>query len=198
MKKGLLLAILVLVFFIPTKSYANPKREMRATWLTAVANIDWPVSTTKGMEAQQKELIGLLDKCVEFRMNTVLLHIRPACDALYKSSYEPWSSYLNNGRGVDPGWDPLQFCIDECHKRGLTCHGWINPYRYGKRQVRSSYHVLDSDSALLWHICNLQDYTGHLPHTRHTDLASPAISSLCATEQALDTTHVVAEMQFVW
>ena len=133
MKKGLLLAILVLVFFIPTKSYANPKREMRATWLTAVANIDWPISTTKGMEAQQKELIGLLDKCVEFRMNTVLLHIRPACDALYKSSYEPWSSYLNNGRGVDPGWDPLQFCIDECHKRGLTCHGWINPYRYGKR-----------------------------------------------------------------
>lgn len=110
-----------------------PKREMRATWLTTVANIDWPVSTTKGMEAQQKELIGLLDACVKFNMNTVLLHIRPACDALYKSNYEPWSSYLNNGRGVDPGWDPLQFCIDECHKRGLACHGWINPYRYGKR-----------------------------------------------------------------
>ena len=111
----------------------NPKREMRATWLTTVANIDWPVSTTKGKEAQQKELISLLDACVKFNMNTVMFHIRPACDALYKSSYEPWSSYLNNGRGVDPGWDPLQFCIDECHKRGLACHGWINPYRYGKR-----------------------------------------------------------------
>ena len=110
-----------------------PKREMRATWLTTVANIDWPVSTTKGMEAQQKELIGLLDACVKVNINTVLLHIRPACDALYKSNYEPWSSYLNNGRGVDPGWDPLQFCIDECHKRGLACHGWINPYRNGKR-----------------------------------------------------------------
>lgn len=110
-----------------------PKREMRATWLTTVANIDWPLSYTNGMEAQQKELITLLDACVKFNMNTVLFHIRPACDALYKSNYEPWSSYLNNGRGVDPGWDPLQFCIDECHKRGLTCHGWINPYRYGKR-----------------------------------------------------------------
>ena len=111
----------------------NPKREMRATWLTTVANIDWPVSTTKGKDAQQKELINLLDACVKYNMNTVMFHIRPACDALYKSSYEPWSSYLNNGRGVDPGWDPLQFCIDECHKRGLACHGWINPYRYGKR-----------------------------------------------------------------
>ena len=77
----------------------NPKREMRATWLTSVANIDWPLPTTKGKEAQQKELIALLDACVKFNMNTVLLHIRPACDALYKSSYEPWSSYLNNGRG---------------------------------------------------------------------------------------------------
>ena len=111
----------------------QPKREMRATWLTTVANIDWPLSYTKGQEAQQKELIALLDACVTFNLNTVMFHIRPACDALYKSSYEPWSSYLNNGRGVDPGWDPLQFCIDECHKRGLACHGWINPYRYGKR-----------------------------------------------------------------
>ena len=112
---------------------AAPKREMRATWLTAVANIDWPMSSTKTVEAQQAELLELLDVCVETNMNTVLLHIRPACDALYKSKYEPWSSYLNHGRGVDPGYDPLQFCIDECHKRGLTCHGWINPYRYGKR-----------------------------------------------------------------
>ena len=112
---------------------ANPKREMRATWLTTVANIDWPLSYTVGEEAQKKELNALLDACVKFNMNTVLFHIRPACDALYKSNYEPWSSYLNNGRGVDPGWDPLQYCIDECHKRGLTCHGWINPYRYGKR-----------------------------------------------------------------
>lgn len=134
MKRQFLLFVFALVaMWAMGQESIYPKREMRATWLTTVANIDWPVSTTKGMEAQQKELIGLLDACVKFNMNTVLLHIRPACDALYKSNYEPWSSYLNNGRGVDPGWDPLQFCIDECHKRGLACHGWINPYRYGKR-----------------------------------------------------------------
>lgn len=128
----LLCAVLVLSGMLVSVNSA-PKREMRATWLTTVANIDWPMSTTKTVEAQQAELLDLLDVCVETNMNTVLFHIRPACDALYKSQYEPWSSYLNNGRGVDPGWDPLQYCIEECHKRGLTCHGWINPYRYNKR-----------------------------------------------------------------
>lgn len=132
MNKKILLLLCCMVLGILCVS-AAPKREMRATWLTAVANIDWPMSSTKTVEAQQAELLELLDVCVETNMNTVLLHIRPACDALYKSKYEPWSSYLNHGRGVDPGYDPLQFCIDECHKRGLTCHGWINPYRYGKR-----------------------------------------------------------------
>lgn len=132
MKNKFLFAIIAIAL-LPTLSYAYPKREMRATWLTTVANIDWPLSYTKDVTTQQKELTTLLDACVRFNMNTVLFHIRPACDALYKSKYEPWSSYLNHGRGVDPGYDPLQFCIDECHKRGLTCHGWINPYRYGKR-----------------------------------------------------------------
>ena len=132
MRTVLLCAVLVLSGMFVSVTSA-PKREMRATWLTTVANIDWPMSTTNTVEAQQAELLDLLDVCVETNMNTVLFHIRPACDALYKSQYEPWSSYLNNGRGVDPGWDPLQYCIEECHKRGLTCHGWINPYRYNKR-----------------------------------------------------------------
>ena len=132
MKNKLFLALLLTLLSIPS-IFANPKREMRATWLTTVANIDWPKAYTTDIETQKTELTTLLDACVKFNMNTVLFHIRPACDALYKSNYEPWSSYLNNGRGVDPSWDPLQFCIDECHKRGLTCHGWINPYRYNER-----------------------------------------------------------------
>ena len=135
----LLVAALMTVWVLGQEK-VNPKREMRATWLTTVVNIDWPLSTTKGEAAQKKELTTMLDACVKFKMNTVMFHIRPACDALYKSSYEPWSSYLNNGRGVDPGWDPLQFCIEECHKRGMACHGWINPYRYNNRGGSDSNH----------------------------------------------------------
>lgn len=132
MKKNSILLFFFLALHVLGLS-ANPKREMRATWLTTVANIDWPMPATTDAQQQKNELLEILDACVEANMNTVLFHIRPACDALYKSKYEPWSSYLNHGRGVDPGYDPLQFCIEECHKRGLTCHGWINPYRYGKR-----------------------------------------------------------------
>ena len=52
-------------------------------------------------------------------------------DALYKSSYEPWSRFLTGvqGRVPSPYWDPMQFMIDECHKRGMEFHAWINPYR---------------------------------------------------------------------
>lgn len=122
-----------MIVLAPVGFAASPKREMRATWLTSVANIDWPKAGTTGIEAQKKDLVRMLDSIQSMNMNTVFFHIRPACDALYRSSYEPWSSYLNHGRGVDPGYDPLAFCIEECHKRGLSCHGWINPYRYGSR-----------------------------------------------------------------
>ena len=80
------LVFLLTATWVFGESTIYPKREMRATWLTAVANIDWPIATTKGMQAQQKELIGHFDKCVEFQMNSVLLPIRPAWDVLYKSS----------------------------------------------------------------------------------------------------------------
>lgn len=129
----LILAVGAILALAPDLSAAGPKREMRATWLTTVSNIDWPKAGTVGVEAQKKELTRMLDSIQTMNMNTVFFHIRPACDAVYQSSYEPWSSYLNHGRGVNPGYDPLQFCIEECHKRGLSCHGWINPYRYSSK-----------------------------------------------------------------
>lgn len=110
---------------------SGPKREMRATWFTTVANIDWP--TTSGATAQKKEMLQMLDSIQALKMNVVLFHARPCADAFYKSAYEPWSSYLKVARGTDPGYDPLQFCIDECHKRGMACHAWMNPYRYSDR-----------------------------------------------------------------
>ena len=70
----------------------HPKREMRATWLTTVANIDWPTYTSS--ESQKKEMIKMLDSIQSLNMNTVFFHVRPCCDAFYDSAYEPWSSYL--------------------------------------------------------------------------------------------------------
>jgi uncharacterized lipoprotein YddW (UPF0748 family) len=57
--------------------------------------------------------------------------VRPECDALYESELEPWSYYLTGVQGEKPNpyWDPLQWMIDECHRRGMELHAWINPYR---------------------------------------------------------------------
>lgn len=119
-----------------------PQREMRATWLTTVWRLDWPsvtvpsptgtneASRQSAINTQKAGLIAILDKLKEANMNATFLQVRSMCDALYPSSYEPWSSFISAQRGDDPGWDPLAFAIEEAHKRGIELHAWINPYRY--------------------------------------------------------------------
>lgn len=128
----LLVSIVLFGSSIQALYASGPKREMRATWLTTVGNIDWPKYS--GPSAQKQELLQMLDSIRSLNLNVVFFHIRPCADAFYISAYEPWSSYLKVARGTYPGFDPLQFCIDECHKRGLACHAWMNPYRYSNRQ----------------------------------------------------------------
>ncbi|GHV10186.1 hypothetical protein FACS1894162_3040 [Bacteroidia bacterium] len=106
----------------------SPKREMRASWIATVGYIDWPKAT--GAAAQQAELITMLDSMKTMNMNTIFFQVRSRCDAMYNSAYEPWSSDLHIARGTNPGYDPLAFAIQECHKRGIECHAWMNPYRY--------------------------------------------------------------------
>ena len=96
----------------------SPKREFRATWLASVSNIDWPKSTQTS-EEQKAALIKIFDGMQAARMNAVWLQVRPMSDALYNSAYEPWSKFLTGTRGVDPGYDPLAFAIEEAHKRGM-------------------------------------------------------------------------------
>ena len=108
----------------------EPKRELRSTWIASVANIDWPkYEHRNNAAAQQADLISMLEEFRETNMNAVFLQVRPECDALYQSAYEPWSRYLTWAQGTDPGYDPLQFAIEEGHKRGIEVHVWLNPYR---------------------------------------------------------------------
>ncbi len=108
-----------------------PKREMRAVWIATVENIDWPSSQGLSSEAQQKEMISLLDLVQAWHLNTVVFQVRPAADAFYSSQIEPWSQWLTGqqGKAPDPYYDPLEFAISECRKRGLDIHVWLNPYR---------------------------------------------------------------------
>lgn len=111
----------------------GPKRELRSTWFTTHVNIDWP--RTKGTSAstvasQKADLLNYLDGFERINLNGICFQVRAQTDAVYKSSYEPWSAVMTGTRGQDPGWDPLAFAVEECHKRGLECYAWINPYRW--------------------------------------------------------------------
>lgn len=124
------------------------KREMRTVWIATVSNIDWPQTRGTGtatINKQKKQLTDLLDGFVKANMNSVCLQVRPMADALYKSSYEPWSSYLTGTRGQDPGWDPLAFAVEECHKRGLEINAWVNPYRFSNSSGNDCTTAIDQN-----------------------------------------------------
>ena len=105
------------------------KHEFRATWFATVTNIDWPTASNLTVNQQKAELIAILDKLQAGNINAVCLQVRSQGDALYKSSYEPWAVALTGTRGKDPGYDPLEYAIQEAHNRGMELHAWVNPFR---------------------------------------------------------------------
>ena len=146
MKKFRLFSTLTLLAITLTLFANEPKHEFRATWLATVTSIDWPKTKAKDNASraqQKKELTDILDKLQAGNMNACYLQVRSLCDAMHKSSYEPWSAALTGTRGKDPGYDPLAFAIEEAHKRGMELHIWVNPFR-----VTSSGTVSTSD--LTW------------------------------------------------
>ncbi|MGE5107505.1 MAG: glycoside hydrolase family 10 protein [Sphingobacteriales bacterium] len=130
--KLLKVSFLFHLFFSCLQLAAQNNYEFRGVWVATVDNIDWPSKMTIGnVDQQKKEFITLLDMHKQNGMNAVIVQIRPATDALYPSQYEPWSEWLTGkqGRPPIPYYDPLQFMIEETHKRGMEFHAWCNPYR---------------------------------------------------------------------
>ena len=148
MKQFRLLSLFFLLCIAIQLFAEEPKHEFRATWLATVTSIDWPKTKAKDDASrlkQQQELTTILDKLQAGNMNACYLQVRSLCDAMHKSSYEPWSAALTGTRGKDPGYDPLAFAIEEAHKRGLELHIWVNPFR------ATSSGTLSSDDQLLQH-----------------------------------------------
>lgn len=118
-------------------------REARAVWVATVNNMDWPSRPGLSAEAQQRELLAILDRAAALKMNVIVFQVRPEADALYRSDLEPWSRFLTGVQGKSPGWDPLAFAVTEAHKRGLELHAWFNPYRvaFSKDRPRSRGHI---------------------------------------------------------
>lgn len=126
----------------------NPKYEVRAVWLTTIGGIDWPHSyaqSERSAEKQKEELRAILDRLQKANINTVLLQTRIRATTIYPSQYEPWDGCLSGFPGKSPGYDALQFAIDECHKRGMEVHAWVVTIpvgkwnSYGCRQLRKRF-----------------------------------------------------------
>lgn len=133
-------------------AYGMPKREFRSAWIATVWGIDWP-SQGAGAARQQAAMDRMLDSLQVNGFNAVNFQVRSMCDAMYRSSMEPWSSYLTGTRGTDPGFDPLQYVVEGCHKRGMECHAWVNPYRWstGTDWNTAQDQELKQDGWLLTH-----------------------------------------------
>ena len=129
-------SIIFLILFTTNlfPQFPSQKHELRGVWIAALG-IDWPATqgTSAGaIQSQKNQLISIFDSHRSYGLNTIFLHMRPLCDALYKSNIEPWSHYITGTQGVppsDPNYDPLTFAIEEAHKRGMELHAWLNPYR---------------------------------------------------------------------
>ena len=124
---ALVLFMLCTTLFAATNNYVPQKREFRGAWIQCVNGQFIGMSTQK----MQQTLIYQLDELQKDGVNAIFFQVRAECDALYKSDLEPWSRFLTGqqGKAPSPYWDPLQWMIDECHKRGMELHAWLNPYR---------------------------------------------------------------------
>ena len=130
------LTLLYIVLMLPLAAQL-PKHEVRAAWITAVYGLDWPrtrATSPERMRKQQDELVEILDKLKAANFNTVLFQTRTRGDVLYQSSIEPYNSILTGKVGGDPGYDPLTFAIEECHKRGMECHAWMVSIPLGNKK----------------------------------------------------------------
>ncbi|MFJ5473217.1 glycoside hydrolase family 10 protein [Pectobacterium carotovorum] len=135
---------------LPAKSQQN-KEPMRGVWLATVSRLDWPPvasvnvsSPASRITQQQDALKGKLDKLKSLGINTVFFQVKPDGTALWPSKILPWSDMLTGNIGEEPGYDPLQFMLDEAHKRGMKVHAWFNPYRVSVNTKPSTVTELNS------------------------------------------------------
>lgn len=114
MKKLLLVLLLSLPYFLFPAMAAQTPREVRAVWVTR-----WQFKTEADIER-------VMDTLARNNVNTVFFQVRGEADALYRSSFEPWSKELTGTLGKDPGFDPLAVAVREAHERDIEIHAWMN------------------------------------------------------------------------
>ncbi len=141
LKNQTVILLLILLAGFVCDASAQAKREFRGAWIQCVNGQFLGMST----QTMQQTLTYQLDELKKDGVNAIIFQVRPECDALYQSSMEPWSRFLTGAQGKSPSpyWDPLAWMVDQCHKRGMELHAWINPYRAKTKTTKelASSHV---------------------------------------------------------
>ena len=141
----------IFLLFATLTSLAQPKYEVRAVWLTTIGGIDWPKTYARdgmGIAQQKQQLCQILDRLKACGINTILLQTRVRATTIYPSNIEPWDGCLSGKPGTSPGYDALQYAIDECHRRGMELHAWVVTLpigkwnTYGCQQLRRRFPAL--------------------------------------------------------
>lgn len=125
--------------------YQQESEELKGVW---ISYLEWN-TLPKEQQAFQAAVNQMFDNCVNLGMNAVFVHVRPDADAMYPSSYFPWSKFASGKQGVNPGYDPLAYMIDAAHNRGLKFHAWFNPYRV-TGYLNGWEDLADSNPAKQW------------------------------------------------
>ena len=108
--------------------------EMRGLWVSYM-ELSMENESSKTQKAFEDKFTKIAQKCRESGFNTLIVQVRPFCDALYKSRYFPWSHILTGTQGENPQYDALQIMCDICKENNLKIHAWINPYRVSSNET---------------------------------------------------------------
>ena len=165
-----MLLFLCLLSAWPSSASAQPKHEVRAAWITTAYGLDWPhtrATSAASQKRQKAELIKMLDKLQAAHFNTILFQARTRGDVLYRSDIEPMNAVLTGKTDGDPGYDPLAFAVEECHKRGMECHAWMVTLPLGRHPETKEYLM-----SLVREVVQRYDVDGvHFDFLRYPDKA---------------------------
>ncbi len=125
--------ILLLISFVPSRAeptYIDPDSEFRAVWLSPIVGDFSSYSSEASFKTEMNNIFTVMEY---YKLNAMIYHVRTHNNALYKSILNPVASYWKNVNFNN--FDPLEWLIEEAHKKGIEFHAWMNPYR-----VNSSYY----------------------------------------------------------
>ncbi len=113
--------VVFFLFLTWQQLFSQPNEEFRSTW---VIDFQW-LQPGNSAEANKALIREVLDNHKRANMTSVLWQVRRWGSVYYPSAIEPWGPQTNF---QNPGFDPLEYAVEQAHERGLEFHAWFNTF----------------------------------------------------------------------